>query len=73
MGERSGTAGAPPGRARALWLAVWRNRTKAVGYAGVIGGSIQMAIAEGQHWQLTLLGTAVAAIGHYNDQHQGQP
>jgi len=40
-----------------------------VGYAGVIGGSLQMAIAAGQHWQVTALGALVAAIGHYNDSH----
>ncbi len=67
MGDGSGTAGAPPGRARALWLKVWHNRTKIMGYAGVISGAVQMAFAEGQHWQMLLLGAAVAAIGHYND------
>lgn len=69
MGERSGTEGTPLRRARALWLAVWAHRTKIVGYAGVIGGSLQMAIAAGQHWQVTALGALVAAIGHYNDSH----
>lgn len=71
MGDGSGTACEAPGRARALWLKVWRNRTKIAGYAGVIAGSVQMAIAEGQHWQLIVLGAIVASIGHYNDQHQG--
>jgi hypothetical protein len=28
-----------------------------------------MAIAEGQHWQMLVLGALVAAIGHYNDRH----
>jgi hypothetical protein len=37
----------------------------------VIAAAVQMAVAEGQHWQLLLLGVVVAAIGHYNDQHQG--
>jgi hypothetical protein len=72
MGERSGTEGAPPGRARALWLKIWGSRTKIVGYAGVIAGSVQLGIAGGQHWQTLLLGALVAAIGHYNDAHQGQ-
>lgn len=67
MGEPSGTAGTPPGRARALWLTLWHNRTKVAGYAGVVAGAVQMAIMEGQHWQLALLGACVAAIGHYND------
>ena len=67
MGYTSGTACAPPGRARALWLIVWRNRTKVMGYLGAMVGAVQMAVAEGQHWQMLLLGLAVAAIGHYND------
>lgn len=67
MGESSGTESAPPGRARALWMIVWGNRTKIVGYVGVIAGSVQMAVTAGQHWQLALLGALVAAIGHYND------
>jgi hypothetical protein len=69
MGERSGTEGAPPGRARALWIKLWSNRTKLIGYIGVIAASVQMAIAEGQHWQMLLLGAVVAAIGHYNERH----
>lgn len=74
MGERSGAAGAPPGRACALWVnLVWRNRTKVLGYLGIIGASVQMALVEGQHWGMLLLGAAVAAIGHYNDRHQGDP
>jgi hypothetical protein len=56
-------------RFRALGLACWRNKTKIAGYAGVVSASIQMAIAEGQHWQMLLLGALVAAIGHYNDRH----
>lgn len=71
MGEPSGTESAAPGRARALWLKLWRNRTKIAGYVGVVSGAVQMAVAEGQHWQMLLLGALVAAIGHYNDQHQG--
>lgn len=67
MGDGSGTEGEAPGRTRALWLKVWKNRTKAAGYLGVIAGSVQMAILQGQHWQLTLLGAMVAAIGHFND------
>lgn len=59
-------------RLRALGLELWRNRTKIAGYAGVISGAVQMAVAEGQHWQMLLLGAAVAAIGHYNDSHQVQ-
>lgn len=73
MGDGSGTASAPPGRARTLWLKVWRNRTKIAGYIGVVVGAVQMAVAEGQHWPLCVLGAAVAAIGHYNDQHQSSP
>jgi hypothetical protein len=53
-------------------MKLWRNRTKIVGYLGVIIGAVQAAIAGGQHWQTCLLGAAIAAIGHYNDQHQGQ-
>lgn len=71
MGERSGATSAPPGRARTLWLTLWRNRTKIVGYAGVIAGAVQLGLAGGQHWQTLLLGAITAAIGHYNDQHQG--
>lgn len=67
MGESSGTESAPLGRARALWVSVWGSRTKIVGYAGVIAGSLQMAFSAGQHWQIALLGALVAAIGHYND------
>ena len=67
MGDGSGTACAPIGRARALWLKLWGNRTKIAGYSGVICGAVQMAVAEGQHWQMCLLGALVAAIGHYND------
>ncbi len=59
-------------RLRACGLALWRNRTKTVGYLGVIGASVQMAIAEGQHWGMLILGAAVAAIGHYNDRHLGE-
>lgn len=73
MGDGSGAACAPPGRARALWLKLWSNRTKLIGYFGVIAAAVQMAIIEGQHWQLLLLGALVAAIGHYNDQQVGQP
>lgn len=54
-------------RLRALGVIAWGNRTKIVGYAGVIAGSVQMALSVGQHWQIALLGCAVAAIGHYND------
>jgi hypothetical protein len=69
MGDGSGTACAPTGRARALWVVLWANRTKITGYAGVIGGSVEMGILGGQHIGLVLLGAAVAAIGHYNDRH----
>lgn len=72
MGNASGTEGAPIGRARALWLKIWCRRTKIVGYTGVIAGSVQLGLAGGQHWQTLLLGALVAAIGHYNDAHQGQ-
>jgi hypothetical protein len=48
---------------------LWANRTKITGYAGVIGGSVEMGILGGQHIGLVLLGAAVAAIGHYNDRH----
>lgn len=71
MGESSGSPGEAPGGPRSFWLIVWSNRTKIVGYAGVIAGSVQMAIAAGSHWQVTLLGALVAAIGHYNSQHPG--
>lgn len=67
MGESSGATSAPVGRARALWLTIWANRTKVTGYLGVIGGSIQMALLGGEHWPMAVLGAAVAAIGHYND------
>jgi hypothetical protein len=30
-----------------------------------------MAVAQGQHWQMLVLGALVAAIGHYNDRHRG--
>jgi hypothetical protein len=39
----------------------------------VVVGAVQMAVAEGQHWQMCLLGAVVAAIGHYNDQHPSSP
>lgn len=71
MGDGSGTEGAPLGRARALWVALFRNRTKIAGYLGVIGGSVEMGLLGGQHVGLVLLGAAVAAIGHYNDRHPG--
>lgn len=38
-----------------------------MGYAGAVVAAAQMAVAEGQHWPMLLLGLAVAAIGHYND------
>lgn len=57
-------------RLREFWLALWRNRTKTAGYLGIVGGSVQMALAEGRHWPMILLGAAVAAIGHYNDRQQ---
>lgn len=72
MGDGSGTEGAPVGRARALWIICWKNRTKIAGYLGVIVGAVQIARAAGGGWQTCLLGASVAAIGHYNDQHQGQ-
>lgn len=50
-------------------MKVWSNRTKLVGYLGVIAGSIQLALAGGQHWPMCMLGASVAAIGHYNDAH----
>jgi hypothetical protein len=49
---------------------LWANRTKTLGYAGATVGAVQMAVAEGQHWQMTILGALVAAIGHYNDSHR---
>lgn len=58
-------------RLRAIGVALWCNRTKVIGYAGVITGSIYMAILQGQHWQLVLFGAIVAGIGHYNDGHHG--
>lgn len=72
MGDGSGTESAPPGRARALWLKVFRNRTKVLGYAGVTAGAFQVGLLGGQHWPMCALGALVAAIGHYNDSHQGQ-
>ena len=69
MGDGSGAACASPGRARALWVTLWGNRTKIAGYLGVIGGSVEMAILGGQHLGMVILGAAVAAIGHYNDRH----
>ncbi len=67
MGESSRTESSPAGRARALWLRVWANRTKVTGYAGITAGALYMALEAGQHWQLALLGAVVAALGHYND------
>jgi hypothetical protein len=67
MGESSGTESTPLSRARALWVKMWANRTKVLGYAGVAAGALQMAFTAGQHWQLALLGALTAAIGHYND------
>lgn len=72
MGNGSGTESASPGRARALWVKIWQHRTKVTGYAGIIAGSLYMALQQGQHWQLAVLGAAVAAIGHYND-HANDP
>jgi hypothetical protein len=57
-------------RSRALGVVAWANRTKMLGYAGVVAGTVQIAIAEGQHWPMLLLGAMVAAIGHYNDRHR---
>jgi hypothetical protein len=67
VGDASGTESTSPGRARALWLRLWSNRTKALGYAGVTAGALYMALQAGEHWQLALLGALVAALGHYND------
>lgn len=73
MGEGSGTACSALKPARPLWLSsLWRHRTRITGYLGIIGASVQMAVAEGQHWPMLLLGATVAAIGHYNDQHPDQ-
>jgi hypothetical protein len=55
-------------RLRAFGVRAWANRTKIAGYIGVVSGAVQMALAEGQHWQMLVLGAVVAAIGHYNDQ-----
>ncbi len=57
-------------RLRAFGVMLWANRTKTLGYAGATVGAVQMAVAEGQHWQMTILGALVAAIGHYNDSHR---
>lgn len=59
-------------RPRTVWVRLWANRTKVVGYTGVIVGAIYMAVLQGQHWQLALMGAIVAALGHYNDSHAGQ-
>ena len=67
MGEGSGTESAAPRGPRALWLTIWRNRTKVAGYLGVTVGAFQVGLLGGQHWPMCLLGAAVAAIGHYND------
>ncbi len=71
MGDGSGTASTATGRARALWMTVWRHRTKITGYLGISAAAVQTALLQGQRWQLALLGAAVAAIGHYNDHAQG--
>jgi mannose/fructose/N-acetylgalactosamine-specific phosphotransferase system component IIC len=52
---------------------LYENRTKTLGYLGVIAGAVQMAILAGQHWQLVILGAVVAALGHYNDSVRDQP
>jgi len=67
-----GLIGAIGDRLRELGIVLWQNRTKVAGYAGVISGAIQMSVAAGQHWQMLVLGALVAAIGHYNDRHQGE-
>ena len=72
MGESSGAACSPSGRASPLWVRIWCNRTKALGYAGAAVGALYMALEAGQHWQLAMLGALVAALGHYNDRHVGQ-
>ena len=59
-------------RPRAVWLRLYVNRTKVLGYAGIVAGSIYMAILQGQHWQLVCFGALVAGLGHYNDRHVGQ-
>lgn len=66
-----GLIGAIGDRLRELRVALWENRTKVAGYLGVLSASIQMAVAQGQHWQMLVLGALVAAIGHYNDRHRG--
>ena len=54
-------------RPRTVWVRLWSNRTKVVGYAGITTGAVYMALLQGQHWQLVVLGSIVALIGHYND------
>jgi hypothetical protein len=73
MGDGSGNEGKAPGRTRAFWLILWHNRTKISGYLGVIVGAFQVGLLGGQHWPMCALGALVAAIGHYNDQHQSAP
>jgi hypothetical protein len=60
-------------RSRAIGLALWRSRTKTLGYLGVVVAAVQMGIAEGQHWPMLLLGALTVAIGHYNDIQQSRP
>lgn len=66
-----GLIGAIGDRLRELRVVLWENRTKVAGYLGVLSASVQMAVAQGQHWQMLVLGALVAAIGHYNDRHRG--
>lgn len=73
MGNGSGTESQAPGRARALWVKLWCNRTKLAGYAGVTVGAFQVGLLGGQHWPMCLLGALVAAIGHYNDRRAADP
>ena len=54
-------------RLRALGVGLWCNRTKTLGYVGVVAGALRMGIEGGEHWPLLLLGALTAAIGHYND------
>lgn len=54
-------------RLRAIGVKTWSRRTTVMGYLGVIGGSVEMAILGGQHVGLVILGASVAAIGHYNE------
>jgi hypothetical protein len=66
------------------WQTIWKNKTKAAGYAAQLAGAVQMYLpqagiflsAKQMAATTFIIGVLVALIGHYNDwanKSTGQP